>query len=171
MCAKHRIMLLSTLFILFNLLAVVSLDRALGRTHGLNRQSSSDAIQRKPGADAGENILEPERTIKRELAAGQQHIYRINLMADQFLRAIVEQDGIDVVVRLSGPDGKQVMEFDSESRPRGQEPVTLVAEAAGEHRLTVQPRLKEAAAGGYEIRIEKLRPATDDDRALQEAHK
>lgn len=171
MRAKQRITVLSTLFILFNLLAVVSLDRAFGRTHGLNRQSSSEAIQQKPGADAGENILEPGGTIKRELAAGQRHIYRINLGADQFLRAIVEQDRIDVVVLLSGPDGKQITEFDSESRPRGQESVTLVAEAAGEHRLTVQPRQMGAAAGGYEIRIEKLRPATDDDRALQEAHK
>ncbi|HKQ74572.1 MAG TPA: CHAT domain-containing tetratricopeptide repeat protein [Blastocatellia bacterium] len=171
MRVKHRIMVLSTLIILFNILAVASLDRALGCAHGLNQQSSSDAIQRKPGADAGEDILEPGRTINRELAAEQQHIYRINLAANQFLRAIVEQDGIDVVVRLSGPDGKQIMEFDSESRPRGQETVTLVAEAAGEHRLTVQPRQKGAAAGGYEIRIEKLRPATDDDRALQEAHK
>ena len=171
MRVKHRIMVLSTLFILFNILAVASLDRALGHAHGLNRQSSSDAIQRKPGADAGEDILEPGRTIKRELAAGQRHVYRINLGADQFLRAIVEQDGIDVVVRLSGPDGKQITEFDSESRPRGQEPVTLVAEAAGEHRLTVEPRQKGAAAGGYEIRIEEVRTATDDDRALQEAHK
>jgi tetratricopeptide (TPR) repeat protein len=49
--------------------------------------------------------------------------------------------------------------------------VTLVADAAGEYRLTVRPREKEAAAGVYEIRIEMLRPATDDDRALQEAHK
>ncbi|MGH9752918.1 MAG: tetratricopeptide repeat protein [Blastocatellia bacterium] len=171
MLSKHRIMFLSTLFILFNLLAVVALDRAFGRAHGLNRQSSSEAIQQKPGADAGENILEPGRTIKRELADGQRHTYRINLGADQFLRVIVEQDGIDVVVRLSGPDGKQIMEFDSESRPRGQEPAALVAEAAGEHRLTVEPTQKEAAAGRYEIRIEELRPATDDDRALQEARK
>ena len=113
MRAKLRITVLSTLFILFNLLAVVSLDRAFGRTQDLNRQSSSESIQRKPGADAGENILEPGRTIKRELAAGQRHIYRINLGADQFLRAIVEQDRIDVVVLLSGPDGKQITEFDA----------------------------------------------------------
>jgi CHAT domain-containing protein/tetratricopeptide (TPR) repeat protein len=169
--ANQIITVLSTFFIPFSLLAVVSLDRVFGRTSDLNRQSSPEAIQQKPGADTGENILESGKPIKRELAAGQQHIYRINLGADQFLRAIVEQDRIDVVVRLSGPDGRQITEFDSESRPRGQEPVTLVAEAAGEYRLTLQPRYKGAAAGGYEIRIDKLRPATDDDRALQKAHK
>jgi CHAT domain-containing protein len=161
----------STILILFGILAVPSLHRAFGRTPGLNRQSSGQAIQQPPGADRGEDLLEPGRPIKRGLAAGQQQIYRINLGADQFLRAIVEQDGIDVVVRLSGPDGKQITEFDSESRPRGQEPVMLVAEAAGEYRLAVLPRQKASAAGGYEIRIEELRAATDDDRALQEARR
>jgi CHAT domain-containing protein/Tfp pilus assembly protein PilF len=169
--ANQIITVLSTLFILFSLFAVVSLDRAFGRTHGLNRQSSPETIQQKLGSDTGENILEPGRPIKRELTAGQQHIYQISLGADQFLRAIVEQDGIDVVVRLSGPDGNQITEFDSESRLRGRESVTQVAEAAGEYRLTVQSRQKGAAAGSYGIRIEELRAATDNDRALQEAYR
>jgi CHAT domain-containing protein/tetratricopeptide (TPR) repeat protein len=167
--ANQTITVLSTFFTLFNLFTFAFLDRAFWRTHGIHRQSSPEAILQKPGADTGENILEPGRPIKRELAAGQQHIYRINLGADQFVRAIVEQDRIDVVVRLSGPDGMQITEFDSESRARGQESVTLVAEAAGEYRLTVQSRQKGMAAGSYEIRIEELRAATDDDRALQEA--
>jgi CHAT domain-containing protein/Tfp pilus assembly protein PilF len=161
----------STILILFGMFAVPSLQRAFGRTPGLNRQSSGEAIQQLPGADSGENILEPGRPIKRDLAAGQQHIYQINLGADQFLKAIVEQEGIDVVVRLASPDGKQITEFDSESRQRGHESVTRVAEAAGKYRLTVQPRQKAAATGGYVIRIEELRAATDDDRALQEARK
>ncbi|MBO0720443.1 MAG: tetratricopeptide repeat protein [Blastocatellia bacterium] len=115
--------------------------------------------------------LEPGKPVKRELAGGQQHSYQIRLSADQFLKVIVEQQGIDVVVQVSGPDGKQILEFDSEILPEGQEEVSLVAEAAGEYRLAVSPKLKEAPAGGYEIRIEELRVSTDTDRALHDGRK
>jgi CHAT domain-containing protein len=120
----------------------------------------------------GENdvrALEPGMTYRREMARGQSHTYLVRLAADQFLKAVIEQNGIDVVAHLSGPDGKQIMEFDSESRPRGREMVMHVAEAEGDYRLVVEPKLKEAPAGSYEIRIEELRAATENDRALQEA--
>ncbi|HKX30694.1 MAG TPA: tetratricopeptide repeat protein, partial [Blastocatellia bacterium] len=101
------------------------------------------------------------------MAEGQQQICQIQLEAGQFVKLIVEQEGIDVAVQLSGPDGNQLMEFNSEIRPRGHETVSWVAAVAGRYRLNVQSRSK--AAGSYEIRIAEARPATDDDRALQEA--
>jgi CHAT domain-containing protein len=113
--------------------------------------------------------LEPGKPIERELAGGQSHSYRVTLDAGQYLRLLVDQRGIDVVVQLLGPDGKLVMRTDSDSRSHGEETVEQVAEAAGSYRLTVQPRQKRAAAGGYQIRIEEVRAATEDDRALQEA--
>jgi hypothetical protein len=45
--------------------------------------------------------------------------------------------GIDVVVKLFGTDGRQITEFASERRPKGQETVSWVAEEAGSHRLDV----------------------------------
>ena len=75
------------------------------------------------------------------------------------------------MAQVSGPDGKQILEFDSESRLQGQEEVSLVAEVAGAFLLTVRPKLNGAPAGSYEIRIEELRAATDTDRALHEARK
>src|SRR5262249_50739089 len=115
--------------------------------------------------------LEPGKPIKRDLASEQQHIYQIRLDAGQFLRVIIEQNGIDVVAQITGPDGKQIMEFDSESRTRGEEVVSLVADAAADYRLAVRPNQKGIPAGSYEIRIEELRAATDTDRALHEARK
>src|SRR6266508_1563077 len=88
---------------------------------------------------------------------------------DQFLKAVVEQDGIDVVAQVLGPDGKHIMECDSEGRSRGQESISLVAEVEGDYRLIVQPKEKGAPAGSYQIRIEELRAAIGNDRALHEA--
>jgi CHAT domain-containing protein/tetratricopeptide (TPR) repeat protein len=125
--------------------------------------------QRGAGDEKGARALEVGKLISGELAGGRQHAYRIELNADQFLKVSVEQQGIDVVAQVSGPDGKTILEFDSESRSQGREEVSLVAEAAGSFQVIIRPRLNVAPAGTYEIRIEELRGATDTDRALHAA--
>jgi CHAT domain-containing protein/Tfp pilus assembly protein PilF len=162
---------LSTLLLFFSLVADVSSRQAFGGSLGRFQQSTQEPHNAGSGS-GGENdvrTLEPGMTHRREMAGGQRHNYRIRLAADQFFKAIIEQDGIDVVARLLGPDGKEIMEFDSESRLRGQESVWQVAEAEGGYRLDLEAKLKGTPAGAYEIRIEELRAATENDRALQEA--
>jgi CHAT domain-containing protein/Flp pilus assembly protein TadD len=114
-------------------------------------------------------LLEPGKSIERELAGGQTHTYQITLAEGQFLNVIVEQRGIDVVIKLLGPDGKQIAEFDSEIRKRGQETVSQVAEVAGSYRLNVLAKKKEAPAGSYEIQLMELHTATEKERVLQNA--
>jgi CHAT domain-containing protein/tetratricopeptide (TPR) repeat protein len=113
--------------------------------------------------------LEQNKPIERELAGGQSHSYQFSLDAGQYVKLVIEQRGIDVMAQLSGPDGKLITEFNSESRNQGQETVEQVAEAAGSYKLKVRPMQEGAAAGEYEIRIEEVRNATDIDRALQQA--
>jgi CHAT domain-containing protein/Tfp pilus assembly protein PilF len=160
-----------TLFPLFGLLAVAPSQEAFVRAIDPFRQSTQKP--RDAGGETGDEndvrALEPGKPHRREMEGGQRHDYRIRLSAGQFLKVIIEQDGIDLVAHLSGPDGKIIMEFDSESRLRGQETISQVAEAEGDYRLAVQPKQKAAAGGGYGIRIEELRVASENDRALQEA--
>src|SRR5262245_21803932 len=115
--------------------------------------------------------LERNKPIEREMAGGRSHSYQLTLDSGQYANLVVEQRGIDVVVRLLRPDGMQIAEFDSESRLQGQESASLASEEAGDYRLIVRPKYKEAPAGRYEIRVVELRAATDDDRALQEARR
>src|SRR5262249_15295347 len=158
-----------TPLLIFFLSAVTPSSKAHASTGDLIRQTT----QEPTGAGKGKDIqtLEPGKPIRRELAGGQQHSYQIRLSAGQFLKATIEQQGIDVVVQVSGPDGKQMTEFDSDSRPQGEEQVSLVAEMTGDYRLTVRPKQNGAAASPYQIRIEELRAATEQDRALQEARR
>jgi CHAT domain-containing protein/Tfp pilus assembly protein PilF len=116
-------------------------------------------------------LLDLGKPVERELAGGQSHSYQITLARSQCLSVIVEQRGIDVVARLMGPDGKQIAEFDSEIRKRGQEVVSHVAETAGIFRLNVHAKKKGSSEGSYEIRAVELRDATEKDWALQEARK
>jgi CHAT domain-containing protein/Tfp pilus assembly protein PilF len=113
--------------------------------------------------------LESGKPIERELTGSHSHSYQMTLATGQYVKLVVAQRGIDVVVKLFGPDGNQITEFDSEVRLRREETVDWVAEEAGNYRLDVVAKYKNTAAGGYEIKLVELRVATDNDRALHEA--
>jgi CHAT domain-containing protein/Tfp pilus assembly protein PilF len=133
----------------------------------------------KPYADmvspAQENrqlqLLEPGIPIEGELAGGQSHSYQMVLTTNQYVKLVVEKRGIDVTVKLFGPDGKQITEYDSEIRTQGLETVELVAEETGNYRLDVAAKQKDAPSAGYLIGVMELRRATESDRALQQAYK
>ncbi|HEY6805285.1 MAG TPA: CHAT domain-containing protein [Pyrinomonadaceae bacterium] len=101
----------------------------------------------------------------REMKGGEQHTYQVSLSAGQYMRFVVDQKGIDVVVALLGADGKPLLEVDNNlSGTRGMEAVSLVAEVSGTYVFNVRSLEKGAAAGRYEVRIEDLRTATEIDR-------
>ena len=103
--------------------------------------------------------------VVREMKGGEEHQYQVRLNAGQHVRVVVEQKGIDVVLVLSGADGKPALEVDNNlSGTRGLEVLSLVADVNDVYRLNVRSLEKDASAGRYEIRIEDLRTATDADR-------
>src|SRR5438067_1795099 len=74
-------------------------------------------------SDKDTPTLELGKPIERELAGGQSHSYRIALTSGQYLHIVVDQRGIDVVVTLFDPTGKQVIEVDSPNGDQGPEPI------------------------------------------------
>jgi CHAT domain-containing protein/Tfp pilus assembly protein PilF len=125
------------------------------------------------GATTQANVreLEPGKAVEREMRGGEEHKYQISLEAGQYLDAVVEQRGIDVVVQVVGPDGRQLFEVDSPNGANGPEPVELVSEAAGVYRLVVKSLEEKAPAGRYEIRVNQIRAATDEDRRAVEKNR
>src|SRR5678815_157440 len=108
------------------------------------------------------NVGQP---VRREMRGGEEHSYQLTLSAGQYARVVLEQKGIDVVLALSGTDGKPLLEVDNNlSGTRGMEVVSLVADVSGTYQLNVRSLEKDASAGRYEIQIEDLRTATDVDR-------
>src|SRR6476661_2521422 len=76
--------------------------------------------------------------VERELRGGQTDSYRVMLKAGEFLHAAVNQNGIDVVVAIFGPDGKQLSESDSPNDRWGTEPIMLIAPVTGEYRIDIR---------------------------------
>jgi hypothetical protein len=103
--------------------------------------------------------------IERVLARGQSHSFTINLEQDQFLQFVVDQHGIDVIVRVFSPEGKSLGEFDSPNGTEGPENVSLVSVTAGVYRIEVTPlgQMENFPPGRYQIKIVELRRATDQE--------
>jgi CHAT domain-containing protein/Flp pilus assembly protein TadD len=135
--------------------------------------NSQQAEQAKPNANNNANQsdvvkLELGKPIEREMKGGELHTYEIALTKDQYLKVVVDQRGIDVVVQVIALDGKQILEVDSPNGDNGPEPVELIAEASGNYRLNVQSLEKIAPVGKYEIKIIALHAATSNDRVSAE---
>lgn len=106
--------------------------------------------------------LQPGVPIERTLARGQSHSFSVSLEQDQFLQLVVDQRGIDVVVRVFSPAGKMLGEFDSPNGNEGPENVSLISATAGVYRIEVAPlgEGEDVSPGRFEIRILELRLAT-----------
>jgi CHAT domain-containing protein/Tfp pilus assembly protein PilF len=134
----------------------------------------SRPAQQQPPPPSGANntaiiTLEPGKVVERAISGGEKHSYRVTLIEGQAASFIVEQRGIDVLVRVSGPDGKPIAEFDDELRSQGQEKPELVATATGSYQLDLETKQQIAPKENYVIRFVELRVATDDDRTLQDS--
>ena len=141
----------------FVIVSLVGVQSAAGQT-AANPPNVPDAA----ALDAG-------KSFERELAGGQKHLYQITLAADQYAKIIVEQRGVDLIVKLSDADGKPLGEYDAETRNDGAETVEFAAQTAGVYRLEIAAKYKLLPAGRYEIRFDEARPANEKDRALQAA--
>jgi CHAT domain-containing protein/Tfp pilus assembly protein PilF len=124
-----------------------------------------------PARPPAEEYLTPGRNWGRELRGGEAHSYLLWLEAGQYVRAVVEQKGVDVAVRVYAPSGAKLAEVDSPNGAQGPEPAELIAETTGEYRVEVSALDGKAAAGRYEIRVEELRQATQQDRARTDAER
>jgi CHAT domain-containing protein/tetratricopeptide (TPR) repeat protein len=132
-----------------------ALVSAAGNRNPLPRAAST-------GQEIG--LLEHKVPVERELVGGNTHAYRLALDADQYLRIMVDQKGIDVAMTLFGPDGASLAEIVLPHTLQGRKVVIAVTAAAGNHRLEVRSQNKAAAAGRYEVQLLDLRAATAEDK-------
>jgi CHAT domain-containing protein/tetratricopeptide (TPR) repeat protein len=108
--------------------------------------------------------------VKREADGNAAHLYRFSVVSGDYLRVVVDQQGVDVKVTLFGPDGQQIVQADGPSGANGLEPVSTIVEAAGEYRIEVRLPDKKPPTGAYVINLEALRSPTqaDKDRVVAE---
>jgi len=113
----------------------------------------------------GPTTLQLGTPVERAIGPGQIHEFTITLEENSFVQFVVEQRGIDVVVKVSTPAGKTIGEYDSPNGTDGPEHVSFVGVAAGSYRITVQPLEQgdTTSTGRYQIKLLELRQASEQE--------
>jgi CHAT domain-containing protein/uncharacterized protein HemY len=142
--------------------SVTAADGGSRPERGLNHLHASQTTSSKASpTEMGE--LKQGQPIERGLAEGEAHRYRILLTSGQYVKATVNQKGIDVAITLFDTDGKKIVQVDS-TTVNEKESISLVGESSGVYVLEIGRQDREATTGRYEISIEEWRSATQPDR-------
>jgi len=133
-------------------------------TASLARPAQEKTSAKPPQEESKPSTLEPGKSLEQTLQGGEKHSYEIRVEKGQFLHAVVEQLGIDVVLTLYGPDGKAIASMDSPNGQFGLEQISTIAEVPGIYILEVASGDKTAPGGHYRVTVEPLRAPGDQDR-------
>ena len=114
-------------------------------------------------AAAQDQTLQVGITLDRQLASGQSHTFSVTLEENTYLEFVVEQRGIDVIVTVANPAGKELGKYDTPNGAQGLEVVSFVASTAGTYRITVAPLNPGVPQGQYQIKIVELREANEQE--------
>ena len=97
------------------------------------------------------------------------HEFAVTTKGNQAFTITVQQQGIDIVVAVLGPDGKMVIEVDNASEQNGMggaEIAHVSGLSPGEYRVRVTPFVRDdAKAAKYTIALTEVRDLTPAERA------
>lgn len=108
----------------------------------------------------------PDVPLERPLAGGAAERYALPV-GERWIT--VQQQGIDVVLAVLGPDGQPRLTVDTPNGGWGEEGLLFQPAGAGPWQLEIRSLEKTAAAGRYRLRIEKPPKDPAAERAATEA--
>src|SRR5678809_408204 len=127
----------------------------------------SITVSLQPNIRSQDQVVELRtgQTIERTLKSGESHNFTVSLQENWILQLGVQQTGIDVVIRISSPEGR-TRDFDSPTGDQGVENVSFIAISAGQYAVSVSPLVHsgtESFSGRYELKVLDCRAATSDE--------
>jgi ketosteroid isomerase-like protein len=125
---------------------------------------------------AQQSALQPKTPVERPLSPKDaRHEFVVTGKGNQAFSVTVQQQGIDVVVTVLGPDGKQLVEVDNASAENGiggSEIAHVIALAAGTYHVRVTPfERPDAKPAKYTITLSEMRDLTAAERANAESER
>jgi len=121
-----------------------------------------------------QTILEPGRTLSRQITSDQVHLYPLLLRTGEFMQVQVGEKGIDLTVRVYLPDGNIVLaSMGITEENDGSEILTFIPERAGLYMIIVATSESKGnpKSGGYRIVYTARRMATARDHKQAEAER
>ena len=113
--------------------------------------------------------LEPGLPVARELSGDEGQVFRVAFPSDQFVELHLDQQGIELAVRVVGPDAGERLQTSNSTGPRESRILSFIATDPGNYEIRIAPAAKHAAPGRYVVTLTAPRPPTDDERRLEAA--
>lgn len=110
----------------------------------------------------------PATVLDVGLKAGGTHTYTLRLTLGESATVVVRQQGIDVVVDVTAPDGKLLDSIDGPTGRNGDEVVEIIAKQTGDYSLRVRPLGPDEPTGKYRLEVKDLRGTEVTNRLLNE---
>ena len=101
--------------------------------------------------------------VERALKSGQTDVFTVKAKAGEFLHVIALQKGVDVIVTITDPKGKLLIEADSPNQLEGPEPAATLCSRRGKYTVRIIAAPNQAPNGKYELRLVALRKAAPAD--------
>jgi C-terminal processing protease CtpA/Prc len=93
-----------------------------------------------------------------QINQSEENSFAVELKGEQRYLIVVEQKGIDLVLRLADPGGRLIKEQDGTNGANGPEKIFVQPESKGRYSLLIKPLKKPAAPfeGWYSIRVSRV---------------
>ena len=110
--------------------------------------------------------ISPGDRFTRPMGPNQRHVFRLLLGPRQFTRVIVDQKGLDVVIRLQDPNRALLVERDNPNSKFGPEAVSIAPQTEAVYYIEVCANELQPSAA-YDLRVERIEDATEADSRVE----
>jgi CHAT domain-containing protein/tetratricopeptide (TPR) repeat protein len=107
--------------------------------------------------------------VGRSIAAGESQTFDVRLDAGQTALIDIDEQGIDVTVKVTDPNGDSIAQVSDLFGGQGRRQMVVAAETAGSFVLTVSARRWPIASGSYTLRLTGVRQSATSDREFLRA--
>lgn len=104
--------------------------------------------------------------IERTLAPSDKHVYTAQLENGAAIIAEADQEGVDLVIDVYDPDGKQLTRLDSPNGTQGPEPIKFTALRSGIYKFVVHVTDNDAKPGKYVMKVNQILGPVENAKRL-----
>lgn len=121
------------------------------------------AVLPVPGIAQHADVLEPEHAVSGTLMASGRRTYEFSARQGDFIRVVVEQDRMDLEVRLARDVGGSVGSVQNAVQEDDALALSAIASQSGTYRLELIVGARQRTAGRYRATLTTRRPAVEGD--------
>jgi hypothetical protein len=109
------------------------------------------------------DVLEPEHSVAGALAAGTRRAYEFPARQGDFIRVVVEQDRMDLEVRIAGTGDGSIASVENAVLEDDAVAISAIAPESGTYRLELIAGARQRTSGRYRATLTTLRAAGPGD--------